>query len=125
MADDARATVIELLQQRRFGQAQYELRQLVEQDPTDAPTIALLALCLAELEQFEEATQHAQRAVELEPDLAYCHWTLGLILAARHRLKDALREAETARRQDPDDPDHFALLARCYGGLGQWEEALV
>ncbi|HEX7240551.1 MAG TPA: tetratricopeptide repeat protein, partial [Longimicrobiaceae bacterium] len=117
-------TIVDLLEQRRFGQAQYELRRLLREDPDDAPTWSLLALCLAELEQFDEAVRHARYAVELEPDLPYCRWALGFVLADRRRFKEALAEAEAAVAGDPEDPDHLALLARCHAGLGRWQKTL-
>lgn len=125
MLQDPRESLLELLESRQLGQAQYQLRRILAEDPDDAPTRALLALCLAELEHWDEATDHARRAVALEPELAYGHWALGTVLAGRGRRKEALAAAEEAARLDPDDPDHHALLARCHAAAGRWDTVLA
>ncbi|HEU4557962.1 MAG TPA: tetratricopeptide repeat protein, partial [Longimicrobium sp.] len=87
-------------------------------------TRSLLALCLAELEQFDEALLHARRAVELEPEFSYCRWVLGVVLAERRRFKEALAQAEKAVAGSPEEPEHQALLARCHATLGHWQQAI-
>jgi Flp pilus assembly protein TadD len=122
--DNTHDQILDHLQHRRFGQAQYHLRRLVKEEPADAPTRSLLALCLAELEQFEEATQQGRRAVQLAPNEPYCRWALAVILASRRFYKEGLIEASAAIELDPDNADYHALTARCYVGLGKWTEAL-
>jgi Flp pilus assembly protein TadD len=90
MLDETRQQILEHLQHRRFGQAQYHLRRLVQEDGQDAATRSLLALCLAELEQYDEAVEHAWHAVRLAPDEPYCAWALAVVLAARREFKVAL-----------------------------------
>ena len=124
MNSDSDETLLDLLERRRFGEAQYQLRRVLDTDPDDAATRALLALCLVELEHLEEAAVHARRAVAVDPELSYARWALGQVLAARGRFREALPEAEAALRLEPDEPDYLALLARIQGGLGRWPRAL-
>ena len=57
-----------LYQQSRYDMAANELRLALTQEPNRADYHALLALCLAEQEKFDDATGEAQRAIGLGPE---------------------------------------------------------
>ena len=125
MNEDIHEQILDQFENRRFGQAQYELRRLVEADEDDAPTRSLLALCLTELEHFDEALAQARHAADDAPEEPFCVWTLGSVLVARQRFTEALPHALNAVQLAPEDADHWALCAQCHVGLGQWREALA
>jgi Tfp pilus assembly protein PilF len=62
-----------LYHQRRYDLASDALRQLLAEDPNNAPAHALLALCLVEQKKYDEATDENQAAVHHEPDNPFTH----------------------------------------------------
>jgi tetratricopeptide (TPR) repeat protein len=122
---DPATRIITFLHARDYVAAERLLGALLENEPGDAPTRSLRALCLAELDRFADAEAEARLAVETEPYLAYCHWALGSVLADRRRWKDALEAAHEALEMEPENADSHALLGRCLVGLRRWDEALA
>src|SRR4029077_11267359 len=79
-----------LFQQSRYDLAEAELRQALAEDPNDAYAHALLAMCLAEREEFPDATAEARQAIHLEPDSPFTHYVLAQVLHDRHHNAEAL-----------------------------------
>lgn len=123
MQTDARLSLLELLAERRFPEAERQLRRMLIADPADAASRALRALVLADLERLDEATAEARRAAADDPELAYAQWVLGCVLAARGRFAEAVPVARRAVGLAPADPDHHFLLARCHAGAASWSAA--
>src|SRR3954453_19947186 len=99
-----------LQQQRRYADAERELRQALAQDPHDARMHAVLALALNAQQRFREATDEAQAAVGLAPDEAFGHYALAKVLFDRNRFQEAAFVINEAVRLDAYNADHFALL---------------
>jgi Tfp pilus assembly protein PilF len=118
------AYMVHLLDQRRFADAEAHLRQRLENDPYEASTHALRALCLADLGHAEAAVRSAEHAVELDPALAYAHWALGTVLGGQGSFAEAVAATREAIRLEPADPAHHALLAQCLAGQERWDEAI-
>jgi tetratricopeptide (TPR) repeat protein len=119
------ARLIHLLEQRRFADAEAQLRRILARTPGDAPAHALRALCLADMGMPEAAVRSAEHAVELAPDLAFGHWALGTVLGGEERFLEAGAAAREAIRLEPGDATHHALLAQCLAGQRRWEEAIA
>jgi len=113
-----------LHQQRRYPDAEKELRQALSTAPHDGRMHAMLALCLAEQQRFREASDEAQQAVGLEPDLAFAHYALAKVLLDRNRPGDAAVAINEAIRLDPYNPDYFALFAAIRFEQRSWPGAL-
>ena len=60
-----------LYQQSRYDMAAEELRQSLAAQPQDPYSHALLGLCLAHQEQYQEATAEAHQAIRLGPDFSF------------------------------------------------------
>ena len=125
METDLREAALDAIQDAQYEDAVGYIRQVLDAEPDDAVAMAILALCLAELERLDEAESTARRAVTLEPFIPYTHWVQGIVLAQRERWDAAQAAAEEALRLEPDDPDHHALLAQIAVGRERWEEALA
>lgn len=119
------ARLIHLLEQRRFADAEAQLRRLLAADPGDAPAHALRALCLADMGEVDAAVRSAEHAVELAPDQAFGHWALGTVLGGQERFLEAGAAAREAIRLEPEDAAHHALMAQCLAGQKRWEEAIA
>jgi tetratricopeptide (TPR) repeat protein len=113
-----------LQQQRRHVDAERELRQVLAQDPHDAPAHALLALSLTEQKRFNDAQFEAGAAIGLEPDLPLAHYAMARVLADRHRFAEAASAIQEAIRLDAYDAGFFGLLAGIRMEQRAWREAL-
>jgi tetratricopeptide (TPR) repeat protein len=113
-----------LVQQGRHEQGITELRQSLTAEPHDPYAHALLGLCLAKLEKFQDATAEAQQAIHLSPDFPFAHYAHASILHDRHRNAEALAAIKEALRLDSADADYLALLAAIYIDEKHWHEAL-
>lgn len=100
-----------LVEQRRYEMAEQELRLALAQQPNDAPSHALLAVCLQQRKAKPEALREAEQAVALAPDEAFTHFVLGEILYLQDEYARARQACEAAIALDPYDADHFGLLA--------------
>ena len=113
-----------LYQQSRHDLAEAELRQALADDPNDACAHALLGLCLAKREQFQEATNETQQAIHLAPDFPFAHYAHAHVLDDRNRFPEALAAINEAIRLNPEDADYFALLADIHFQERRWSSAL-
>ena len=114
-----------LHQQRRYGDAERELRQALAADPFNAEMHAMLALCLTELKQYPQATEEAQQAIGLAPDLPFPHYSMAKVMFDRVRYKESLAAVEQALALDAQNPTYLALLSAIRFQLRQWPAALA
>jgi len=113
-----------LFQQSRHELAEAELRQALAVEPRDAWAHALLALCLAEREQFKDATEEARQAIHLAPDFPFAHYAYARVLADRNHFKEARAAIEEAIRLDSTNADFFSVLAAIHFNEKRWADAL-
>lgn len=113
-----------LMDQGRHELAEPELGRFLGENPDHAFAHALLGLCLAKRESWEEATREAEQAVALEPDVAFVHYVRALVLRARERTREALDAVREAIRLDGSDADHFWLLGALHADDRRWAESL-
>jgi tetratricopeptide (TPR) repeat protein len=101
-----------LLQSGDPALAEKEVRAALSQDPNDALSHCLLALCLDRLNRLDEATNEAKRAVELAPDLAFAQRAYSVALVRNGAQLDlALKAIQEAVRLDPTEPSYRNWLA--------------
>ncbi len=114
-----------LLEQGRHELAIPELRQVLATDPDAALPHALLAVCLADQEQFADAQDEAQQAIALAPDLPFSHYALAHVLHDRRDFDRALGAVREAIRLEPEDADFHALESQIHLANYRWAEALA
>jgi tetratricopeptide (TPR) repeat protein len=114
-----------LFHQSRHQQAVEEFRQHLLQDPDDPEGHAHLALCLAELRQFDQATEHAQKSIGLAPDMGFSHFVMAHVLIKRNRFDEAKAAIDRAISLDPHVPTYFFLRGLIHGDEHQWEQVLA
>jgi tetratricopeptide (TPR) repeat protein len=113
-----------LHQQRRYGDAEQELKEVLSTDPHNAHAHAMLSLCLAERNDFAQATAEADAAVGLAPDLSFAHYVRSIVLYNRNRPEEAGAAINEALRLDSFNPDYYAQLARIRLNQRRWPDAL-
>ncbi|MDE0864664.1 MAG: tetratricopeptide repeat protein [Rubripirellula sp.] len=115
-----------LLTQRRYDLAERELRSMLAVEPNDAPSLALLALCiLHDPERMTEATNAAQRGVAVAPDESLNHYALAACYLRRNRNEEAEAAIQVSLMLDPHDADAFAVLAQANFARQRYQDALV
>jgi tetratricopeptide (TPR) repeat protein len=110
--------------QERYDLAERELGLSLVEDAQNAAAHALLALCLAEREQFESASEQAAEAVRLAPDDAFGHATAARVWLLRNYLDRAEEAARTSIALDPYNEQWHSLLAAILFRRERWPEAL-
>jgi non-specific serine/threonine protein kinase len=70
---------------------------------------------------LEVARQRAEQALAIEPDFPQAYRLLGLVRLLQGRTLEGVRLLQRSLAGDPTDTDTLALLASCYGFLGQPE----
>ncbi len=107
-----RATI--LLQQRRYPDAERELRTALILDPDNSYLQLLLTICLIEQDKMEEAEQKIQDVLHREPDNDYALYVFSKIKLQREDYKGAEQLLKQAIHLSPNEPDYYGLLASIY-----------
>lgn len=113
-----------LYEQSRYELAEQELRRALGEEPGDASSHALLALCLSHRNDHAAATREAEDAVGLAPDMAFTHYALASVLAKQGRDADAALAIETSLELDPTNAAYYQLLAAIRLDQGDGNAAL-
>ncbi|HTI69451.1 MAG TPA: tetratricopeptide repeat protein [Candidatus Limnocylindria bacterium] len=114
-----------LWEQGRHALAESEFRAALGQNPNDASCHAMLALCLGELERYDEGRLEAAQAIQLEPDFAGAHYAMSSLSHDAGWPVEAMTAIQEAIRLDPTDPDYHAQLAVLYIHQKEWKKALA
>ncbi|MBB5209101.1 tetratricopeptide repeat protein [Chiayiivirga flava] len=117
----ARALAYEKLD--RIDDAEYDLRQLIEEDPDNADFLNALGYTLADrTDRHEEALALIQRALELQPDAPAIIDSMGWVLHRLGRNEEALPHLRRAFELQRD-AEVAAHLGEVLWALGQKDEA--
>lgn len=114
-----------LFEQSRYDLAEQELHRALGEEPGDAASHALLALCRSYRNDHAAATREAEDAVSLAPDMAFTHYALASVLAKKDRNAEAALAIETALELDPSNASYYQLLAAIRLDQGDGSGALA
>jgi tetratricopeptide (TPR) repeat protein len=117
-----RATI--LLQQRRYEDAERELRTALALDPDNAHLQLLLCICLFEQEKIEEAENSIRQVIHQEPDNDYALYILAKIKLVQEDEKKAEALLKNAVQLAPNEADYYGLLASIYLQKKAFQQAL-
>lgn len=117
-----RASILQ--QQGRHADAERELRRGLSQDPDNPMLHAMLAMSLAELQQYSPATDEAAAAIRLAPDHPMAHYAMAKVMLDRQRFDEALAAANDSIRLDMYNPDTWTLISAIRIQQRQWPSAL-
>lgn len=123
--EQATATAVRLLHERRLPQAEALLQAIVDADGTNADALHFLGLLRAQQGRGDDAVRLILRALDLAPEYADAWNNLGLLLLAVPRYTAALDAFDNAVKYGPQLlPAHMSragLLRRA----GRFEEAVA
>ena len=110
--------------QRRYEDAERELKQVLAGDPHNAEAHAMLGLCLAQRKAYLEASAEADAAVGLAPDVPFAHYAKASVLLQRDRYDEAAAAIHEALRLNSFSPEYYALQGRIRFVQRRWADAL-
>lgn len=125
MTEDNRLSKVEILiQQKKFGEAEKLLSDLLTEDSNNIHFLSLLAEVYLQQDKFEIANNIIENAIGLSPDAPLLFYIKSRIAIQQDNLIEAEKNINQAIELDSYDADYFALLANIKLGRKQFEEAL-
>lgn len=124
MPDQQHAYLNLLLRQGNYSLAIREIRKMLAEDPDDDESHVLLAICMLELDQYDDALKEAQIAIRLNPELAVAFATEARAYFHLDENRQAMASTEEAIRLDPDEAGYYGLLAAIHAHDLRWQESL-
>jgi len=113
-----------LHQQRRYEDAERELKQVLSGDPHNAEAHAMLGLCMAHRNAYVEASAEADAAVGLAPDLPFAHYAKAAVLLQRDRYDEAAAAIHEALRLNSFSADYYEMQGRIRFAQRRWRDTL-
>ncbi|HEY2588572.1 MAG TPA: tetratricopeptide repeat protein [Tepidisphaeraceae bacterium] len=121
--EEAAATAVRLLHERRLPQAEALLQAVVDADADNADAFHFLGVLRAQQGRGDDAVRLILRALELAPEYADAWNNLGLLLLAMPRYAAALDAFDKAVEYGPHLLQAHMSRARLLRGAGRFEEA--
>ena len=109
--------------QRRYHEAERDLRQALTNDPNDAALHFALGAMLRQQEHWDDAFDEMTQSARLMPDFPENHGSLAYIF---YRLDDgpnAIAEARTALSMDPQNAEAYQFLGLGFYSSGEYAAA--
>lgn len=125
MTEDNRLSKVEILiQQKKFGEAEKLLSDLLAEDSNNIHFLSLLSEVYLQQDKFDNANRIIENAIGLSPDAPHLFYIKSRIAIQQDNLNEAEKNINQAIELDPYDADYFALLANIRLGRKQFKEAL-
>lgn len=124
MTDNLSERAFQLIQVKRYQEAEKYIREILVAEPQNADAHILLAICKTKLDALPEALASAKTALGLEPTNAYILYILGLIYLEMDKIKEAEQHVNSALAFDPVNADYFGLLANVQLQKKEWQLSL-
>lgn len=125
MTEDNKLSKVEILiQQKRFGEAEKLLSDLLTEDSNNIYFLSLLAEIYLQQDKFDSAHRIIDNAIGLSPDAPYLFYNKARVAIQQENLSEAEKNINQAIELDPYEADYFALLANIQLGKKRFEAAL-
>lgn len=125
MTEENRLSKVEILiQQKKFGEAEKLLSDLLTEDSNNIQFLALLAEVYLQQDKFDNANSIVENAIGLSPNTPHLFYIKSRVAIQQDKTSEAEKNINQAIKLDPYDADYFALLANIKLGRKQFEEAL-
>jgi tetratricopeptide (TPR) repeat protein len=111
-----------LRQMNRSAEADPLYNSAIEQ-AKDAPTLVLIADAMQAEQRWNDSEAVLRRALQLDPRHPGALFLMGRYLSVNRKYDEAATVLRTAIEINPKSFQARNILARCYLGLGQFEEA--
>ena len=113
------------LEEEKFSQAEFKLKQSLEFIPDRASTLTNLSAVQVKQKKYLDAKINAEKAIFLEADNSQAHLNLGLIETELKNLASALHYFERALSLNPDYHEAWSNKGSTLHELKRYEEAIV
>src|SRR5688500_1516527 len=124
MIDSLLERANQLIQLKRYQDAEKELKQVLSMEPDRAQALALLAICLSEQNNIKEAVGFIQQAISQEPDNDFFIYLHAFFLFKLEKRKEAEKHILNAIDYEPNNGEYFGLLALIKIDQKEWQEGL-
>ncbi|AUC15819.1 hypothetical protein BTO06_11965 [Tenacibaculum sp. SZ-18] len=125
MKEEKRLSKVEILiQQKKFGEAEKLLSELLTEDSNNIRFLTLLAEVYLQQDKFDNANSIIENSIGLSPDTPHLFYIKSRVAIQQDKISEAEKNINQAIELDPYDADYFALLANIKLGRKQFEEAL-
>ena len=114
-----------LIRQKRYAEAERELREELAENPHGGQAHAFLGHCLAQQKRMTEAVEAGEEGVRLAPQLAHVHYLLGLTYVDCRRHEEAEAALREALRLNPRNASYLEWLSWVQFLRGDRRGALV
>ncbi len=117
--------IVHWLYDRDYATARREFQMALTMQPELASAHEYNGWYLVAIGQVDEGLAESRRAVELDPLSSESNTSLGFNLYFAHRYDEAIKQLHTTVAIDPDYWWVHAWLARAYGHVGRFPEAIA
>lgn len=114
----------QLIEHKRYEEAEKHLKEVLTIEPSHLEAISLLAICKSELHQYDEAISLIKQAVSQRPDNDHYLYLLALFLFQKEEFKESKKFIVNAISFNPYNADYFGLLSSINLSQKDWSEAL-
>jgi tetratricopeptide (TPR) repeat protein len=114
----------QLVEHKRYEDAEKHLKEILAVEPNHTNAIVLLALCRSELGKHKEAVAIIQQAVRQQSDNDYVLYLYALFLFRDDQVKEAEKIIKSALAFNPTKSGYFGLVAAINLQQKEWQEAL-
>lgn len=114
----------DLLTVGRVDEATRLLKQVRNENPDDAVSVALLAIIALTQSRHEEAARLAENAVAIDPESGAAYTALSYVQQSQFDIDGALESAEQAVHNDPNNGYALARLAELQLSKGELKASL-
>jgi tetratricopeptide (TPR) repeat protein len=114
----------QLMELKRFNDAEIQLKEVLSLDPTQTQAIALMAVCNSELGRHDESIVLIKQVISQEPDNDYYLYLHALFSYRKDDLVEATKFISNAISFNPRQSDFFGLLASIKLSQKDWKLAL-
>lgn len=115
---------LSFMQRGQNAQAINTLKEILAEEPNNAQSHGLLALCLLNDKRIYAAEYEVQLGLNNDAQLPFLHNTLAKIKLLKNKPKSALLHCDDALRLDPNDVDSVLLKAEIFSSLNNNNETI-
>jgi Tfp pilus assembly protein PilF len=113
-----------LLEQKRYKEAEKELKTILASQPSNEEAHSLMAIIKNHTDDIPAALEHIHTAIASNPGKAYLYYIKASILLHQNREKEAESVILEAISLDPTVADFYSLLAFIEMQRKNWQNAL-
>jgi tetratricopeptide (TPR) repeat protein len=124
MIDSLLERANQLIQLKRFPEAEKELKQVLTINPNSAQALALLSICQAEQGNLQEAKNFIRQAIGQQPDNDFFLYLQAFFQYKEDELKEAEKSIRNAIAFEPHNAEYFGLAALIKISQKEWQLAL-